>query len=121
MFEAPTLSLSYIKSGKLKALASTGKERYKPMQDLPAVAETLAGYETISFIGVGAPAGTPDAIVQQLNNEIRKFVAQADTARRLTELGGEPQTSSPDEMNRFVANEFRKWRQVINQRKIERQ
>jgi tripartite-type tricarboxylate transporter receptor subunit TctC len=121
MFEAPTLSLSYIKSGKLKALASTGKERYKPMQDLPAVAETLAGYETISFIGVGAPAGTPEAIVQQLNNEIRKFVAQADTAKRLTELGGEPQTSSPDEMNRFVANEFRKWRQVITQRKIERQ
>lgn len=121
MFEAPTLSLSYIKSGKLKALASTGKERYKPMQDLPAVAETLAGYETISFIGVGAPAGTPDAIVQQLNNEIRKFVAQTDTAKRLTELGGEPQTSTPEEMNRFVANEFRKWRQVITQRKIDRQ
>jgi tripartite-type tricarboxylate transporter receptor subunit TctC len=121
MFEAPTLSLSYIKGGKLKALASTGKERYKPMPELPAVAESLKGYETQSFIGVGAPSGTPDAVIQLLNQEIRKFVAQPDTLKRLTDLGGEPQTTSPEEMHRFVSAEYQKWRQVISQRKIERQ
>jgi tripartite-type tricarboxylate transporter receptor subunit TctC len=52
---------------------------------------------------------------------MRKALAQPDLVRRLQELGGEPQSSTPDEMNRFVASEWRKWRQVIDSRKIERQ
>jgi tripartite-type tricarboxylate transporter receptor subunit TctC len=120
LFEAPTLSLPFIKSGKLRALAATGRERYKPMPELANVAEVLPGYEVYSFIALGVTGGTPDAVVQYLNAEMRKIVGQADVVRRLVELGGEPQANSPDEMNRYVASELRKWRQVIDSRKIER-
>jgi tripartite-type tricarboxylate transporter receptor subunit TctC len=121
LFEAPTLSLPFIKSGKLRALAATGRERYKPMPELTQVSEVLPGYEVYSFIALGVTGGTPDAVVQYLNAEMRKIAGQADVVRRLVELGGEPQANSPDEMNRYVANELRKWRQVIDGRKIERQ
>ncbi len=60
-------------------------------------------------------------MVQYLNAQMRKVLEQPDMARRLLELGGEPQSSSAEEMNRFVAAELRKWRQVIDTRKIERQ
>jgi tripartite-type tricarboxylate transporter receptor subunit TctC len=120
LFEAPTLSLPFIKSGKLRALAATGRERYKPMPELANVSEALPGYEVYSFIALGVTGGTPDAVVQYLNAEMRKIVGQAEVVRRLVELGGEPQANSPDEMNRYVASELRKWRQVIDSRKIER-
>jgi len=121
LFEAPTLSLNFIKTGKLRALAATGRERYKPMPELVNVSESFAGYEVFSFIGLGATGGSPDSVVQYLNAQLRKVLEQPDMARRLMELGGEPQGSSADEMNRFVAAELRKWRQVIDSRKIERQ
>ena len=120
LFEAPTLSLNFIKTGKLRALAATGRERYKPMPDLVNVSESLPGYEVFSFIGLGTTGGSPDAVVQYLNAQVRKVLEQPDMARRLIELGGEPQSSSADEMNRYVAAELRKWRQVIDTRKIER-
>ena len=121
LFEAPTLSLNFIKTGKLRALAATGRERYKPMPELANVSESLPGYEVFSFIGLGTTGGSPDAVVQYLNAQMRKVLEQPDMARRLLELGGEPQSSSAEEMNRFVAAELRKWRQVIDSRKIERQ
>ena len=121
LFEAPTLSLPFIKSGKLRALGVTSRERWKALPDVPVVADTLAGYEVSSFIGLGAPAGTPDAVIALLNRELRKIVDSPEVARRLTELGGEPRSSAPDEMQRYVEQEFRKWQKVIEQRKIERQ
>ncbi len=121
LFEAPTLSLPFIKSGKLRALGVTSRERWKALPEVPVVADTLAGYEVSSFIGLGAPAGTPDAVIALLNRELRKIVDSPEVARRLTELGGEPRSSAPDEMRRYVEQEFRKWQKVIEQRKIERQ
>ncbi len=121
LFEAPTLSLPFIKSGKLRALGVTSRERWKALPDVPVVADTLAGYEVSSFIGLGAPAGTPDAVIALLNRELRKIVDSPEVARRLIELGGEPRSSAPDEMQRYVEQEFRKWQKVIEQRKIERQ
>lgn len=121
LFEAPTLSLPFIKSGKLRALGVTSRERWKALPEVPVVADTLAGYEVSSFIGLGAPAGTPDAVIALLNRELRKIVDSPEVARRLTELGGEPRSSAPDEMQRYVEQEFRKWQKVIEQRKIERQ
>jgi len=121
IFEAPTLSLPLIKSGKLRALASTGHERYKAMPELPTVAESLPGYEVYSFIGLAATGGTPEPIVNALNSEVRKMVSNPEVSRRLRELGGEPQVNSAAEMSAYVSNELKKWRQVIDGRKIERQ
>ena len=121
LFEAPTLALPFIKSGRLRALAVTSRERWKAFPEAAPVAETLPGYEVSSFIGVGVTAGTPEPIVAQLNREVRKIVESPDTLRRLIELGGEPRSSSPEEMQRYVGEEIRKWRGVIEQRNILRQ
>ena len=121
LFEAPTLSLPFIKSGKLRALAATSRERYPVMPELATVAESLPGYEVVSFIALGVTGGTPDPIVRYLNAQVRAVLSQPDMSRRLLDLGGEPQGGSVEDINRFVAHELRKWQQVIDGRKIERQ
>jgi tripartite-type tricarboxylate transporter receptor subunit TctC len=121
MFEAPTLSLPYVKSGKLRALAVTSRERYKPLAEVPTMAETLPGYEVMSFIALGTTGGTPEAIVNQLNRAMIKGLEAPEAARRVSELGGDPQTSTPEELRRYVEREYRKWRNLIEVRKIERQ
>ena len=121
LFEAPTLSLPFIKSGKLQALASSGKERSKSWAALPTISESLPGFQVYSFIGLGATTGTPEATIRLINQELKKIVQQADVAKRLVELGGEPQHSSPEEFRLFVEQDLRKWQQLIDVRKIERQ
>jgi tripartite-type tricarboxylate transporter receptor subunit TctC len=101
LIEAPTLSLPFIKSGKIRALAVTSKERNKALPDVPSVAESLPGYEVKSFI--------------------RKIIDDKDHHKTLADLGGDPQSSTPEEMQLFVDNEYQKWQRVIELRKIERQ
>jgi tripartite-type tricarboxylate transporter receptor subunit TctC len=121
LFEAPTLSLPYIRSGKLRALAVTSRERYRVLPEVPTMAETLPGYEVMSFIGVGVTGGTPEPIVNQLNRALVRGLEAPETARRVAELGGDPQSGTPEDLRRFVEREYRKWRDVIEARKIERQ
>jgi len=121
LFEAPTLSLPFIKSGKLRALAATSRERYPVMPELATVSEALPGYEVVSFIALGVTGGTSEAIVQYLNAQVRAALSQPDMSRRLVELGGAPQGGTVEDINQFVARELRKWQQVIDARKIERQ
>lgn len=121
LIEAPTLSLPFIKSGKIRALAVTSKERLKALPDVPSVSESLPGYEVKSFIGVGVTAGTPVEIIKRLNLEIRKIIDDKDNHKALADLGGDPQSSTPEEMQTFVDNEYQKWQRVIELRKIERQ
>ena len=121
LLEAMTLSLGQIQSGKLRALAVTSRERWKALPEVPTVHEALPGYEVVSFIGLGATGGTPSAIIEQLNAEVRKALASPDTHKRLLDLGGEPGASSPEEMKSFIEREIAKWRSVMAARKIERQ
>jgi tripartite-type tricarboxylate transporter receptor subunit TctC len=120
LLEAMTLSIGQIHSGKLRPLAVTSRERWQALPDVPAVAETVPGYEVNSFIGLGASGGTPAAIIDRLNAEVRKALADPTVHKRLVELGGEPGASSPQEMHDFIAREIAKWKDVIATRKIER-
>ena len=74
----------------------------------------------ISFIGIGVTGGTPATIVHRLSSDLHKAL-DADTVKRLVELGGEPRASSPEEMRRFIQTEIDKWRRVVAQRNIERE
>ncbi len=120
LLEAMTLSIGQIRSGKLRPLAVTSRERWKALPDVPAVAETVPGYEVNSFIGLGATGGTPPAIIGRLNAEVRKALQNPTVHKRFVDLGGEPGASTPDAMHEFIAREIAKWKNVIAARKIER-
>jgi tripartite-type tricarboxylate transporter receptor subunit TctC len=74
-----------------------------------------------SFIGLGTSSGTPRDLVERLNAEVRKVMANSDTRQRFIDLGGEPGASTPEEMKDFITREIAKWRYVIATRHIERQ
>jgi tripartite-type tricarboxylate transporter receptor subunit TctC len=121
LLEAMTLSIGQIHSGKLRALAVTSRERWKALPDVPTVAETVPGYEVNSFIGLGATGGTPRELIERLNAEVRKALANPEARQRFVELGGEPGATSPEQMKSFIEREIAKWREVIALRKIDRQ
>lgn len=120
LLEAMTLSIGQIRSGKLRPLAVTSRERWKALPDVPTVAETVPGYEVNSFIGLGASGGTPAPLIARLNAEVRKALTNPTVHKRFVDLGGEPGASSPEEMHDFIAREITKWKNVIAARKVER-
>jgi tripartite-type tricarboxylate transporter receptor subunit TctC len=121
LLEAMTLSIGQIRSGKLRPLAVTSLDRWRALPDVPAVNETLPGYEVISFIGLGATGGTPAPIIERVNAEVRKFLARPETAQRFIDLGGEPRATTPEEMRSFIERDIARWKSVIQARHIQQQ
>ena len=118
----PTAVLSNIKSGKLRALAATGPQRWPGLPDVPTVAEQgVAGYDVRSWAGLMAPAGTPAAIVSRLNAEVLKALQLPAVKTRLQEMGGEARGSTPEEMKAMVASELSRWTQLVADAKIPKQ
>jgi tripartite-type tricarboxylate transporter receptor subunit TctC len=72
----------------------------------------LKGYEASTYIGVAAPAGTPQPVVKRLNEGLRKVMAMPDVLEKLRGLGTEPGASSPEEFRRMIVDELTKWREV---------
>lgn len=118
----PTAVLPNIKAGKLRALATTGMQRWVGLPDLPTVAEQgVSGYDVRSWAGLMAPAGTPRPIIDRLNQEVLKALQVSTVKTRLEEMGGEAKGSTPEEMKAMVASELQKWTQVVADAKIPKQ
>lgn len=118
----PTAVMANIKAGKLKALATTGPQRWGVLPDVPTVTEQgVTGYDVRSWAGLMAPAGTPKPIIDQLNAEVQKALLVPAVKTRLEEMGGEVRGSTPDEMKNLVASQTQKWTQVVNEAKIPKQ
>ena len=118
----PTAVMANIKAGKLKALATTGPQRWSVLPDVPTVTEQgVTGYDVRSWAGLMAPAGTPKPIIDQLNAEVQKALLVPAVKTRLEEMGGEVRGSTPDEMKNLVASQTQKWTQVVNEAKIPKQ
>ncbi|MEO8305376.1 MAG: tripartite tricarboxylate transporter substrate binding protein [Betaproteobacteria bacterium] len=99
-----------VKAGKLRALAVTTRTRSPLMPDVPTVAESgLAGYETVAWFGVLAPAGTPKDIVNRLSAEIAIIARSPEMRERLASLGAEPVGSTPEEFAAVIARDIAKW------------
>jgi len=99
-----------VKAGKLRALAVTTRSRSPLMPEVPTVAESgLAGYETVAWFGVLAPAGTPKEIVNRLSIEIAKIARSPEMRERLTSLGAEPVGGTPEEFAAVIAGDIAKW------------
>ena len=118
----PTAVLSNIQAGKLRAVATTGLQRWPGLPKVPTVAEQgVAGYDVRSWAGVLAPAGTPRPVVERLNTEILRALQAPAVRQRLEDMGGEARGSTPEEMKALVARELEKWTQVVADAKIPRQ
>ncbi len=118
----PTAVMANIKAGKLKALATTGPQRWGVLPDVPTVTEQgVTGYDVRSWAGLMTPAGTPKPIIDQLNAEVQKALLVPAVKTRLEEMGGEVRGSTPEEMKNLVSSQTQKWIQVVNEAKIPKQ
>ena len=113
MFDNVTSSFELVRDGKLRALGITTRERSAILPDVPPIADTLPGYETSSFYGVGAPHDTPRAIVDLLNKEINAALADGTIKQRIAELGAMEITGNASEFSAMLAGETERWRKVV--------
>jgi tripartite-type tricarboxylate transporter receptor subunit TctC len=113
MFGPLSESIGHIRSGELRALAVTGATRSAILPDVPTVGESVAGYETDTWYGIGAPKNTPAEIVTTLNAEINAGLADAKMQERFADLGGVPLAMSAAEFGKFLAEQTEKWAKVI--------
>jgi tripartite-type tricarboxylate transporter receptor subunit TctC len=113
MFDNVTSSFELVRSGKLRALGVTTRARSAILPDVPPIADTLPGYETNSFYGVGAPHDTPKEIVELLNKEINAALADAEIRARVAELGAIPLPGNAIEFGKMLTAETERWRKVV--------
>ncbi len=113
MFDNMPSSIEYIRAGRLRALGVTTAKRSAQLPNVPAVAETVPGYEASAWFGMGAPKGTPADVVAKLNREINDALADPKMKARLAELGGEPIPGTPADFWKIHTYETEKWAKVV--------
>jgi tripartite-type tricarboxylate transporter receptor subunit TctC len=106
----------YVKAGRLRALAVTSSKRSAAMPELPSIAEAgVPGYNTTTWHGWLAPAGTPAVIVQRLSSEIAKVVKSPEIMEKMLADGGEAVGSTPEQFTRYLVAELARWRKVVKE------
>jgi tripartite-type tricarboxylate transporter receptor subunit TctC len=113
MFDNVTSSFEFVRTGKLRAIGVTTRERSATMPDVPPIGDTLPGFETSSFYGVGAPHDTPQPIVDLLNKEINAALADPAIKARFDELGAIPITGNASQFGAMLTTETERWRKVV--------
>ncbi len=113
LFDNLPSSIGRIKSGKLRALAVTSQEREPSLPQLPTVGETVPGYEATAWFGIGMPKGTPREIIDRVNAEVNRALADPKMRDRLAELGGKPIAGTPEDFGKIIAAETAKWEKVV--------
>jgi tripartite-type tricarboxylate transporter receptor subunit TctC len=122
MFSGMAAVAAHAQAGKLKLLAVTGKERMPIAPDIPTIAESgYPGFEAVGWFGLIAPAQTPKTIVSRLNAETIKAVQAPEVRERLTALGFDVVTTTPDAFARYIQSEVVKWRNLAKQMGLTRQ
>jgi tripartite-type tricarboxylate transporter receptor subunit TctC len=119
MFADSPTAMPHIKKGKLRALGISSRQRSALMPELPTIAEAgVPGYESNSWVGLVAPAGTPGAIVSKVNAELVKSLNEPAVKTKLLEVGGEPMPGKPDQFGKFIRAETAKWAKIIKEANI---
>ena len=113
MFDNLPSSIEHIRAGRLRPLGVSSKARWDGLPDVPTIGDTVPGFETSAWAGIGAPRGTPADVIEKLNKEIAAGLADPKIKARILELGGTPLTSSPAEFGRLIADESAKWGKVV--------
>src|SRR6516165_8085720 len=113
LFDNLTGAMEFVRSGQLRGLGVTAGKRWESLPDVPAIAETVPGYEASVWYGLVAPKETPPEIIEKLNRAINLALTDRTVQARLAELGGEPMPMTPKEFGKLVIDETEKWGKVI--------
>jgi tripartite-type tricarboxylate transporter receptor subunit TctC len=108
-------ALPSIRAGRLRALAVTGAQRSQAAPDIPALAETLPGYEAASWYGIVVPNRTPAPVIARLNTEIAKALQQPDVKQRFLFLGGDVVSGGPAELAKTMRGGTEKWGKLVRE------
>ncbi len=121
IFVTPNLSaaIAFVQSGRLRALGVTSRQRAPQLKDVPAIAETLPGFENLGWFGLMAPAGTPPAVIDKVYRDTAKALEGADLRKRFDDIGMAPVGNRPEEFGKAIKEESVRWARVIRERKLE--
>jgi len=108
-------SIAFIRSGKVKVLGVVNPKRLPSLPDAPTIGETVKGFGTTPWYGMFAPAGTPKAIVAQLNAAIAKALESKDAQERLAGVGCEPYKSTPEQFAQLVRDDLPRWARIVKE------
>jgi tripartite-type tricarboxylate transporter receptor subunit TctC len=113
IFDNLPSALEQARGGSVRALGVTSPQRWPGVPDVPAIAETVPGFESVGFYGIAAPKGTPPEVVDILNKAIDDALKDPKLVARLAEIGGIPKPMTPAEFGKLIADETEKWRKVV--------
>jgi tripartite-type tricarboxylate transporter receptor subunit TctC len=113
MFDNLGVSLQLVKAGKLKLIAVASPQRMASLPDVPTIAATLPGFESVTWYAMVAPPRTPAAVVQKVNAGINEALQDAKVQKRLIELSAEPVGGTPKETANYLKHESERWKNVI--------
>jgi tripartite-type tricarboxylate transporter receptor subunit TctC len=114
IFDNLPSALEQSRSGTVRALGVTSPQRWPGVPDVPAIAETVPGFESVGFYGISAPKGTPPEIVEILNKAVGEALRDPKVIERLSTIGGIPRPMTPAEFGKLIAVETEKWRKVVD-------
>ena len=119
-FATPNLAaaINFIQQAKLRALGVTGKQRSPQVPNVPAIAETLPGFENLGWFGLMAPAGTAKEIVDKVYRDAAKALGAADVKSRFDGLGMAPVGNTPAEFAAAIREETGRWAKIVRERKL---
>ena len=113
LFDNLPSALEQSRGGAVRAIGVTSPQRWPSVPDIPAIAETVPGFESVGFYGISAPKGTPPEIVDILNKAVGEALKDPKLIARLGDVGGIPKPMTPAEFGKLVADETEKWRKVV--------
>ena len=119
MFDAVTTMSEQVRAGKVKAIATTGRQRSAVMPDVPTVHESgVPGYEATIWLGLMAPKGTPKAVIDRLNEAVSRTASQADVKQLWGRQGATPLVMTPAVFDKYIQDDIAKWSRVIKAAQI---
>jgi len=120
-FATPNLAaaVNFIQQGKLRALGVTSKQRAPQLPDVPAIAESVPGFENLGWFGFMVPAGTSREVIDKIQRDTAKALGAADIKARFEQLGMSPVGNSPAEFARAIREESDRWAKIVRERKLQ--
>jgi tripartite-type tricarboxylate transporter receptor subunit TctC len=113
IFDNLPSALEQARGGSVRALGVSSPQRWPSVPEIPAIAETVPGYESSVFYGISAPKGTPPDIIDILNEAVNEALKDPKLVARLAKIGGVPKPLTPEGYGRLIADETDKWRKVV--------